>query len=256
MLDEYLWGRVERISPEAPVAVVDVERETRTLGGAGNVVNNLVALGAQVEVLGLVGDDDPGHLLRRRWPAGSGAPPASSPTRSAAPPARPGSWHHPAGGAHRPGNPHPGAAGLRGGRPGVLGRRLPGLHAMVLSDYAKGALTPPLLQEVIGRGRSQGLPVVVDPKGADYSGYAGATVITPNRKEMELAAGRPLTRWEELVRAGSSGSAWLWMSCSSPWAPKACPCFPGRAGACASPPGPGRSSTSPGPETRWPRSWP
>ncbi len=63
MLDEYLWGRVERISPEAPVAVVEVERETRTLGGAGNVVNNLVALGAQVEVLGLVGDDNPGHLL-------------------------------------------------------------------------------------------------------------------------------------------------------------------------------------------------
>jgi D-beta-D-heptose 7-phosphate kinase/D-beta-D-heptose 1-phosphate adenosyltransferase len=65
MLDEYLWGRVERISPEAPVAVVEVERETRTLGGAGNVVNNLVALGAQVEVLGLVGDDNPGRLLRQ-----------------------------------------------------------------------------------------------------------------------------------------------------------------------------------------------
>ena len=65
MLDEYLWGRVERISPEAPVAVVDVERETRTLGGAGNVVNNLVALGARVEVLGLVGDDHPGQLLRQ-----------------------------------------------------------------------------------------------------------------------------------------------------------------------------------------------
>ena len=65
MLDEYLWGRVERISPEAPVVVVEVERETRTLGGAGNVVNNLVALGARVEVLGLVGDDHPGQLLRQ-----------------------------------------------------------------------------------------------------------------------------------------------------------------------------------------------
>ena len=63
MLDEYLWGKVERISPEAPVAVVDVERETRTLGGAGNVVNNLVALGARVEVLGLVGDDTPASCL-------------------------------------------------------------------------------------------------------------------------------------------------------------------------------------------------
>ncbi|HZE20869.1 MAG TPA: PfkB family carbohydrate kinase, partial [Desulfobaccales bacterium] len=64
MLDEYLWGKVERISPEAPVAVVEVERETRTLGGAGNVVNNLVALGAQVAVLGLVGEDNPGRVLK------------------------------------------------------------------------------------------------------------------------------------------------------------------------------------------------
>src|SRR4030042_3497797 len=64
MLDEYIWGGVDRISPEAPVAVVDVERETRTLGGAGNVANNLVALGAQVEVCALVGEDNPAGLLR------------------------------------------------------------------------------------------------------------------------------------------------------------------------------------------------
>jgi D-beta-D-heptose 7-phosphate kinase/D-beta-D-heptose 1-phosphate adenosyltransferase len=83
-----------------------------------------------------------------------------------------------------------------------LQARLPGLHAIVLSDYAKGVLTPPLLREVIGLGRARGLPVVVDPKGSDYSGYAGATVITPNRKEAELAAGHSLGGWEELVRAG------------------------------------------------------
>ena len=64
MLDEYLWGKVERISPEAPVAIVEVQRETHTLGGAGNVVHNLVGLGAQVEVLGLVGEDNPGNLLK------------------------------------------------------------------------------------------------------------------------------------------------------------------------------------------------
>src|SRR3990170_896537 len=64
MLDEYIWGKVGRISPEAPVVVVQVERETRTLGGAGNVVNNLAALGASVEVLGLLGDDNPARLLK------------------------------------------------------------------------------------------------------------------------------------------------------------------------------------------------
>ena len=95
MLDEYLWGRVERISPEAPVAVVDVERETRTLGGAGNVVNNLVALGARVEVLGLVGDDHPGASCAGRWPGWGSRPPGSWPSPSGAPPARPGSWPAP-----------------------------------------------------------------------------------------------------------------------------------------------------------------
>jgi hypothetical protein len=65
MLDEYIWGKVSRISPEAPVTVVEVERETRTLGGAGNVVNNLAALGAKIEVIGLVGEDPPAAALRQ-----------------------------------------------------------------------------------------------------------------------------------------------------------------------------------------------
>ncbi|HEY9073285.1 MAG TPA: PfkB family carbohydrate kinase, partial [Desulfobaccales bacterium] len=68
---------------------------------------------------------------------------------------------------------------------------------------AKGVLTPGLLKELIAQGRSRGYPVVVDPKGTDYSSYAGATVITPNRKEAELAAGESLARWEDLVRAGA-----------------------------------------------------
>ncbi len=80
---------------------------------------------------------------------------------------------------------------------------MPGLQALVLSDYAKGVLTPPLLQELIAQGRRLGYPVVVDPKGADFSLYAGATVITPNRKEAELAAGASLANWDDLVRAGT-----------------------------------------------------
>ncbi|MGA9754658.1 MAG: D-glycero-beta-D-manno-heptose-7-phosphate kinase [Desulfobaccales bacterium] len=205
MLDEYLWGKVERISPEAPVAVVEVERETRTLGGAGNVVNNLVALGAQVEVLGLVGDDNPGRLLReemirlgvavdglftdpgRRTSRKTRVIGASQQvvridreTRTPAPPA------------------------FETAAREFLSARLPGIHALVLSDYAKGVLTPGLLQELIAQGRKRGYPVVVDPKGADYSGYAGATVITPNRREAELAAGASLARWEDLVRAGTT----------------------------------------------------
>ena len=205
MLDEYLWGKVERVSPEAPVAVVEVERETRTLGGAGNVVNNLVALGAQVEVLGLVGDDNPGHLMTqemirlgvavdglftdpgRRTSRKTRVIGASQQvvridreTRTPAPPA------------------------FEAAARDFLHARLPGFHALVLSDYAKGVLTPGLLQELITQGRSRGYPVVVDPKGADYSLYTGATVITPNRKEAELAVGYSLARREDLVRAGAT----------------------------------------------------
>ncbi|MFZ5447894.1 MAG: D-glycero-beta-D-manno-heptose-7-phosphate kinase [Thermodesulfobacteriota bacterium] len=204
MLDEYLWGKVERISPEAPVAVVDVERETHTLGGAGNVVNNLVALGAQVEVLGLVGEDNPGRLLKqemlrlgvgveglitdpqRRTSRKTRVLGASQQvvridreTRAPAPPA------------------------FEQAARKFLSARLPDLHALVLSDYAKGVLTPSVLQELISHGRKFGYPVVVDPKGADFSPYTGATLITPNRKEAELAAGTSLARWEDLVVAGA-----------------------------------------------------
>ena len=205
MLDEYLWGRVSRISPEAPVAVVDVERETRTLGGAGNVVNNLVALGAQVEVLGLVGDDHPGSLLRRELSrlgvddAGLFADPQRRTSRKTRVMGNTQQVVRIDRESRSPAGPDFLAAAAS-----FLQDRLPRLSAIVLSDYAKGALTAPLLQEVIRRGRSQGTPVVVDPKGPDFSSYAGATVITPNRKEAELAAGRSLSRWEELVRTGAA----------------------------------------------------
>jgi len=205
MLDEYLWGRVERICPEAPVAVVDVERETYTLGGAGNVVNNLLGLGARVEVLGLKGDDNAGRLLEkemlrlgvdvaglltddgRRTSRKTRVMGASQQvvridreTRTPAPPA------------------------FKEAAREFLRARLPEIHALVLSDYAKGVLTPELLKELITQGRQRGYPVVIDPKGSDYSPYAGATVITPNRKEAELAAGASLARWEDLVRAGTT----------------------------------------------------
>ncbi len=204
ILDEYLWGRVARISPEAPVAVVDVERETRTLGGAGNVVNNLVALGARVEVLGLVGDDHPGSLLRRELErlgvddAGLFADPERRTSRKTRVMGNAQQVVRIDRESRRPAGPDFLAAAA-----GFLQDRLPRLSAIVLSDYAKGALTAPLLQEVIRRGRSQGVPVVVDPKGPDFSSYAGATVITPNRQEAELAVGRSLSRWEDLVRSGA-----------------------------------------------------
>ena len=204
MLDEYLWGKVERVSPEAPVAVVDVQRETRTLGGAGNVVNNLVALGARVEVLGLVGEDHPGEALRQELTRlGVGAAGLfTDPWRRTSRKTRVMGNSQQVVRIDRESRAPAPPAFIAQAKEYLLAS-LPAVHAIVLSDYAKGVLTPPLLKEVIGLGKGRGLPVVVDPKGRDYSAYAGATVITPNRKEAELAAGFSLARWEELVRAGA-----------------------------------------------------
>jgi D-beta-D-heptose 7-phosphate kinase/D-beta-D-heptose 1-phosphate adenosyltransferase len=203
MLDEYLWGRVDRINPEAPVPVVEVQRETRTLGGAGNVVNNLAALGARVEVLGLVGEDHPGELLRQELNR-LGVPYQGlfpDPKRRTSRKTRVMAGSQQVVRIDResrsPVSPEAAAAARQ-----YLESRLPSLDALVLSDYGKGALTPSFLQDLIRRARGRGLPVVVDPKGADYARYAGATVITPNRKEAQLAAGRDLETWEDLAAAG------------------------------------------------------
>jgi D-beta-D-heptose 7-phosphate kinase/D-beta-D-heptose 1-phosphate adenosyltransferase len=201
MLDEYIWGRVDRISPEAPVAVVDVERETRTLGGAGNVANNLAALGAKVEVLALTGADNPAGLLQEELnrlgidPQGVFADPGRRTTRKT----RVFANQQQVVRIDRE---------TRASATGAfadwalerLDALLPELNAIILSDYGKGALTPGLLREAIRRGRARGLPVVVDPKGTDYSPYSGATVITPNQKEVEQVLGAPLDYWDDPVR--------------------------------------------------------
>ncbi len=202
MLDEYIWGKVSRISPEAPVTVVEVERETRTLGGAGNVVNNLAALGAEVEVIGLVGDDPPAATLRQELERlqveakGLFTDPARRTTRKT----------RVYGGQQQVvridrETRTPAPESFTAKALAYLEKRLPGLKALILSDYAKGALTPEFLKEAIRLARLQKVPVVVDPKGQDYSPYAGATVITPNLKELEETVGRTLADREARAAA-------------------------------------------------------
>jgi|UniRef100_A0A7C3WI19 D-beta-D-heptose 7-phosphate kinase/D-beta-D-heptose 1-phosphate adenosyltransferase len=205
MLDEYIWGKVGRISPEAPVVVVQVERETWTLGGAGNVVHNLAALGAQVEVVGLTGDDHPGCLLReelRRLQVEARGL-LSDPTRLTTRKTRVVGDHQQVVRIDRetlrPAGPDFLEAALTYCR-----ERLPRLNALVLSDYGKGALVPELTREIIRLARAAGLPVVVDPKGNDYAAYAGATVVTPNQKELAEAVGRPLSGQAEVEAHGQA----------------------------------------------------
>ena len=187
MLDEFVYGEVSRISPEAPTPVIAVKRSELMIGGAGNVARNLVALGARCIFIGVVGDDDAGRTLTR----GLGHDPliefhlvvdaARQTTRKV----RFVSEHH---------STHllradwemasPVDAASEDALIGHVVKAMPRVGAVVLSDYAKGALTPRVIRAVIDAANSAGKPVVVDPKGRDYSIYRGATLITPNRQEL------------------------------------------------------------------------
>jgi len=188
MLDRFVTGRVERISPEAPIPVLAVERETVMPGGVGNVVANIRALGGEARLVAVVGEDaEAEHLASLLSPSAD------------------------MGFVHDPGRPTAVKARFIAGGQQLLRadyelnrpispkieerildeieRRLHGIGALILSDYGKGVLTNRILLAAIASASAQGIPVVVDPKGADYARYRGATVVTPNLKELAEAAG-------------------------------------------------------------------
>ncbi|MEJ2698509.1 MAG: PfkB family carbohydrate kinase, partial [Desulfuromonadales bacterium] len=192
MLDEYLWGKTDRISPEAPVQVVDVAGEEVRLGGAGNVISNLAAMGCQVHAASILGDDADGRqlmtLLRQRGIDNEGVFLAADrtttrKTRILASNQQMMRIDRESNGPIAPDQEKKIADYLRTAAENV--------QVILVSDYLKGVLTESLLQEIIAIGRQKGIPVVVDPKGADYEKYRGATLLTPNRKEALTAAGIP-----------------------------------------------------------------
>jgi D-beta-D-heptose 7-phosphate kinase/D-beta-D-heptose 1-phosphate adenosyltransferase len=204
MLDEYLWGKADRISPEAPVQVVDVIREELRLGGAGNVVHNLAALGAQVSVCSVVGDDQNGrellgqfchhHIDTRAIFQDSGRR-TSRKTRVVAANQQIVRIDRES----------------REALPGAVEQQLCAwiaAHAgeygvIVLSDYNKGVLTPAVIAAAIGAAGVAAIPVLIDPKGTDFSRYGGATLLTPNRKEAEAASGIAITDTASLAQAAT-----------------------------------------------------
>jgi len=204
MIDEYLWGDVDRISPEAPVQVVDVKKEELTLGGSGNVVNNLVALGAKVFAAGVIGTGRNGNMLLKRLgylgvDAGGVVQehgrPTTRKTRILA--------------AHQ----HV----LRIDREmrkeisgktleiisGFIRKKISEADVVIVSDYGKGLITKPLMARVVKAAKKHAKIIIADPKGLDYSKYTGVTLITPNRKEAALAAGVEITDNSSLMEAGA-----------------------------------------------------
>ncbi len=188
MLDRYLFGDVERISPEAPVPIVKVKREEDRLGGAANVALNVKTLGANVALITVVGDDEPARKLQELL-KGHGIEAIFGRDKQlytcvklrvigrAQQLVRVDFENQP---------DHEILADMLSG----FARVVSSYDAVVFSDYGKGGLTH--IPQMIELARQAGKPVLVDPKGVDYSRYGGATVVTPNRAELSQVIGR----WE------------------------------------------------------------
>jgi D-beta-D-heptose 7-phosphate kinase / D-beta-D-heptose 1-phosphate adenosyltransferase len=202
MLDRFVYGGVERISPEAPIPVLLVEREKHMLGGAGNVVANIAALGAKATLLAVVGNDAAGAdiarllsemdveadletafdrytIVKSRFVSGGQQILRVDREKASAIPAE-----------------------IEEKLVARAEQLIPGVGAVILSDYKKGLLTDTLVSRIIEIARRHGKPVIVDPKGHDFARYQGATVITPNRKELETATAMKAGTDEE-VRAAA-----------------------------------------------------
>lgn len=191
MLDRYIEGQTERVSPEAPVPVVRVTKEWSAVGGAGNVAANVRALGARCDLIGVTGSDEAGGAVQRTLEAlGVGcdfvyplARPTTVKTRVLA------QGQQVVRVDREEDTPH--SAAVSDILFDRLRSRLEGAGVVILADYDKGVLSAPLARRTLEAASSLGIPVVVDPKRRHFFAYGGATVFKPNRSELEAALGEP-----------------------------------------------------------------
>ncbi len=206
MLDDFVYGEVLRISPEAPAPVIAVGREEVVIGGAGNVARNIAALGARCLFVGVVGEDEAGRRLMNAL-LGEPRIEAYLVTDRSRPTTRKVRFVSEHFSTHLLRADWELAKPVdRDSEQALIGHALaamPRAGAVVLSDYAKGALTPRVIRALIDAARQQGKPLVVDPKGSDFSIYRGATVITPNRKELADATRRAAVEEEDVAAAAA-----------------------------------------------------
>jgi D-beta-D-heptose 7-phosphate kinase/D-beta-D-heptose 1-phosphate adenosyltransferase len=205
MLDRFLYGDVERISPEAPVPVLRHRLTRSLLGGAGNVARNIAALGGQAVLIGLRGCDTASAELASLIAARDGLIDRmiESPSRPTITKMR-----------VIAGNQQvvrvddevtaPLDAAENAALAGVIATALPGCAALILSDYGKGVLTRPLIEAAVAVARAEGIPVLADPKSDDFAHYAGADLITPNARELARATNLPTVTEAEVVAAAQA----------------------------------------------------
>jgi len=188
ILDEYIWGDVSRISPEAPVPVVWAKKRSYVLGGAANVANNIRSLGGQVSVCGVIGKDKNAEILlsqiRKKGIAKEGVLLINN--RHTTVKARIIAahqqvvridWEH----------TEPLSRGTNAKLYNFIEKNIKKFHAIIIEDYGKGVINPLLLRRVIDLARNKSRIITVDPKEDHFQYYAGTTSITPNRKEIETA---------------------------------------------------------------------
>jgi D-beta-D-heptose 7-phosphate kinase/D-beta-D-heptose 1-phosphate adenosyltransferase len=190
MIDHYLWGGCERISPEAPVQVVDISRETTVLGGAGNVINNLIALGAKVSVAGVIGDDENGEELRNMLSdIGVNSNGLMRQTgRKTSKKSRIIASNQQILRYDKESKESIDKASERAIVSYVIDI-IDTCDIIILSDYGKGVITDAVAGGIIATAKAAGKKVLVDPKGKDYRKYRGAYLLTPNKKEASEATG-------------------------------------------------------------------
>jgi rfaE bifunctional protein kinase chain/domain len=185
MLDRYWHGAVERISPEAPVPVVKVTREEERIGAAANVAYNVAMLGAQASFVGVIGDDAPGRRLEALMrETGIDAHLARDPGLQTTVKLRVIGRQQQLLRLDFESEPDHEALASQ---TETFTRLVPTHQAVLFSDYGKGGLAH--VTAMIAAARQAGKPVLIDPKGSDYSRYAGATIITPNRAELQQVIG-------------------------------------------------------------------
>jgi D-beta-D-heptose 7-phosphate kinase/D-beta-D-heptose 1-phosphate adenosyltransferase len=206
MLDEFVYGEVSRISPEAPAPVIAVQRSETNVGGAGNVARNIAALGARCVFVGLIGDDVTGKALQAELEKEPQIEPVLivDPARPTTRKARFVSEHF---------STHmlradwelaaPASDDIEDRLIAAAVAALPRVDIVLLSDYAKGVLTARVIGEVIAAARKLGKRVIVDPKSANFAIYRGATLLTPNRKEFAEATRRRIDGDADIAAAAA-----------------------------------------------------
>jgi D-beta-D-heptose 7-phosphate kinase/D-beta-D-heptose 1-phosphate adenosyltransferase len=203
MLDRFIWGSVSRISPEAPVPVVEIKTESTHLGGAANVASNIRSLGGIPIPIGIIGSDFEGNRLREEFRT-LGSPltglvvdknrPTSIKTRIIA--------HHQQVCRTDREDRAPLSADVQSRVVENFNAALVSADAVIISDYAKGLISPPILRRTLPRAKSAGKIICIDPKMKKFSAYRPATIITPTVAEAEHAAGIAISGKRDLLRAG------------------------------------------------------